>query len=151
MNPQLQWEGMQCTNAPEGWAILVYGTPLRWNWEASYLKDGALHEVDGFASRDAARLACEVALIRLGVLPVGEWVGIHGEPDGWQIHCGELAAFAHNDGAWAWSIIDHSIGKHGQIIAEGYALSRDATKHVAETLLRALVADALEREGQNGN
>ena len=146
MTPQLQWENGKCINAPDGWTIATRPTTdgTCWFWQAHTRQ--SVHWSSA-ATESAAKRACEVAMLRLCVLPIGSyWYGPDAADGDTNFNStyGSLIATTSPD-FWAvgrdngtGTCTDLASGDVGG--AEGVALS--------QVVLRALVADALEREGK---
>ncbi len=75
---RLEWNGKDCVNPPEGWQIKVYWERIGMGffWQAVQTGTvGAQYAGANVATEAEARLSCEAALLRLGVLePGGEFV-----------------------------------------------------------------------------
>ena len=95
---RLTWDGRGCTNPPEGWEIGVLGIGRIVYWQARQPDGGACHISETFPTEAQAKKACEVALLRLGVLEpradVVAYVDAHVAPNVEP----SIGDFGHRDG-----------------------------------------------------
>lgn len=153
----LTWENGHCTNpppartgSPDGsrWEIAVTLGP-GWSWLAGLVHDDAefgvwcprsYHE-EGYATERQAQLACESALLRLGLLPLpdlesGEALRGYTAPIQERFADGSPAPVRF----WGWRVA--RVGNY--TVAAGECESEDAASAAAERHLRAELAAWLD-------
>ena len=153
MKPTLKWKNGRCTNPPPEWCVeaisRVNGTWVVWVQQSRSNVVLASHSTYEWPSQEAAQGACEVALWRLGVLPLPVWQPID-EPAmqarlGWwhtEAVAGLHATATDFDGRWC-------VWRDGGLVANGGGPGPDPCPPryamvQAENVLRALIAAALE-------
>jgi hypothetical protein len=146
MKPTLTWKDGYAQGLPDGLtayippAVDLEGRPLLIQWHVSDITSFGAYG-SHYASVEAAQRACEVALWRLGVLPLPGWdyIGDYGYGD---CSIGSLHASVgpsvHVVNSWSVSI-------DSQPVAHGGDGTIDGARHAAEVVLRALIADAIEQ------
>lgn len=142
MKPTLEWKNGKCTNPPPGWVACVWWRRDDTCWWGAELAEGdrvrSSHTGDnGYLTIEPTQRACEVALWRLGVLPLPEW-------NGPVILLGDFrACVAKDDTGWWFRIRRSSDAPSNDGLR--FATEADA-KRQTEVILRALIAAALEAE-----
>ena len=149
MKPTLTWKGDLCANAPDGWAVETVALADGGYGGMAYLIGSHVgeHHTGSHPTAEAAQLACEAALWRLGGMPLPKWHRVH---DAWRLDaCNEAWANVTYDDGWEWSV--YVLGEYGTATAkgtncEGYCDDADTAKRTAEAHLRAAIALVLEAE-----
>lgn len=150
MKPTLTWydttwyDTGYCSNPPGDWSVRVFmsdAEPGSWAFVAERI--GAGVNMAGYPTDEAAKVACEAALWRLGVMPLPAWV----LRDCAQTDCYEVSVA--ND-VWAMAYPNRdSVEWHIYVDVDHDMLNEEAdmpaAKHAAEVHLRAAIADALEK------
>lgn len=138
----LTWKDGTCTNAPDGWSVSVsvdYGRG--WKWWARFIDNRATRDLAerDFSTERAAQLACEAALIRLGVVPLTEAIVD-------QVLSIEerYVDSDHADTEWWWCVGE--IQPPHYTVLEGTAANQAAATAAAERHLRAELAAWLDAE-----
>jgi hypothetical protein len=136
MKPTLTWKDGYAQGLPDGLTAYIppaadlEGRPLLIQWHVSDITSFGAYG-SHYASVEAAQRACEVALWRLGVLPLPEVQSL--TEFGVSIRRAVAAMPWHS-----------SLGvPNGGFVADGDA------KRAAEVVLTALIADAIEQEADN--
>ena len=160
MKPTLTWKDGVCTNPPPEWCVeaisRVDGTWVVWVQQSRSNVVLAAHSIYELPSQQAAQLACEVALWRLGVLPLPGWSGA---PDGMMVPHDDALAYivipnawgriAERYGAWEWRVTVDPYDGRAPLVARGAEIWRERAMAHTETVLRALIAAALEASEDN--
>ena len=154
MKPTLKWKNGRCTNPPPEWCVeaisRVDGTWVVWVQQSRSNVVLASHSTYEWPSQEAAQLACEVALWRLGVLSLPGWTK-HGK----HLECHRIldgGSFRAEVSLWrglgraTWVHVGR--GPHAMTACDlhmrGPWYAVVVAKSQAETALRALIAAALE-------
>ncbi len=139
----LIWKDGRCTNPPQDWAVTVMRSEYSEGWRFCASKNSGFGGIDDchYATERQAQLACEAALVRLGILPLPEWTARDATLAHIVAPTGELWAEARRAGpiGYTWELL--SIWD-----ACGDVITFDEAQAAAERHLRAEYAAWLEAQ-----
>ncbi len=136
----LIWDGEKCVNPPSGWTVkLVKFIGGTWQWVARsrHGRNETLacdYSAGFFATPEAAQIACEVFLWRLGILPLPEREKNTSFPASQNAMVAQIGTCrALSDDGESWAVVSPLSIAHGGGGQAAY-----------EAVFRALIAAAVE-------